>query len=277
MTPQSSASPDNTPAADLSSVDSLTLGEISGRKMGEVLAINGSAIYFERFGEGTPVLLLHGGAATIESWTFQISALSKGYELIVPDARGHGRSRDVEGAINFKAMAADFCGLLDHLRLKEVAIVGWSDGAVTSFEMAMSRPDLVSKVVALGAHSRPEGMTDEFRAEVEGATAENFPDILKEGYKALSPDGSAHWPIVFEKLKKMWLNLPNFTEVELRSIACPVLLLVGETDIVRREESERLERIIPNARLKVMEGASHYAPVEVPDLVNAEITEFLKR
>ena len=197
--------------------------------------------------------------------------------LIVPEARGHGRSRDVEGEINFKAMAADFCGLLDHMGLKEVAIVGWSDGAVTGLEMAMSRPDLVSKIVALGAHSRPEGMTDEFRAEVEASTADNFPDVLKEAHRSLSPDGTAHWPVVFEKLKKMWLNLPNFSEVELRSIACPILLLVGQTDIVRREESERLEKILPNARLKVIEGASHYAPVEIPNEVNAEITQFLKK
>ncbi len=274
MSTQLPESPPRT--TDLSTVDTVTLGEIPGRKPGSVFGGNRAEIYFERFGAGSPVLLLHGGGATIESWTFQIPALAQRHEVIVPDARSHGRSRDVKGAISFDAMAADFCGLLDHLGLKNVAVVGWSDGAVTALKMAMDRPDLVSKIVALGAHSRPAGMTDEFRAEVEGATAGNFPDILKEGYKALSPDGPDHWPVVFEKLKTMWLTLPDFTGDELRSVSCPVLLLVGETDIVRREESERMEDLIPAARLKVLQGASHYSPVEIPDVVNTVIMEFLE-
>ncbi|WP_411826698.1 alpha/beta fold hydrolase [Luteolibacter sp. AS25] len=261
--------------ADLSSVDSVTIDQIPGRKPGRILKLRDAEIYFERFGAGKPVLLLHGGAATIESWFCQIPALAEKYELIVPDARGHGRSPDVDGPIDFDSMAADFCELLDHVGLKNVAVVGWSDGAVTGMKMAMMRPDLISKVVTLGAHSRPEGMTDDFRAEVEGSTAENFPEILSGGYKALSPDGPDHWPVVFGKLKTMWLTLPDFSEGELQSIQCPVLLVVGESDIVTREESKRMESLIPDASLKILEGASHYAPVEVPEIVNAVVLDFI--
>lgn len=260
---------------DMSSVDSVAIEEIPDRKPGEIFSSGGVEMYFERFGAGQPVLLLHGGAATIESWFCQIPALAEKFALIVPDARGHGRSRDVQGAIDFENMAEDFCLLLDHLGLKDVAVVGWSDGGVTGLNMAMIRPDLVSKVVTLGAHSRPQGMTDEFRAEIEGATAENFPEVLRAGYQALSPDGPEHWPLVFGKLKTMWLTLPDFTEEELRSISCPVLLLCGGTDIVTREESERMERLIPGAKLKVLEGASHYSPIEIPEVVNALVIGFL--
>ena len=274
-TPTSSgAAPDTAP--DLAStVDTVVIQDIPNRPEGEYLSVNGIELYCEIFGEGEPLLLIHGGAATIESWFFQIPEFAGKFKVIVPDARGHGRTRDVEGPIDFKNMAADFEALLDHLGLSDVMVVGWSDGGVTGLQMAMNRPDLVGKVVTLGAHSRPEGMTDQFKAEVEGSTAENFPAILSEGYKALSPDGPEHWPVVFGKLKEMWLTLPNFSEEELKSIECPVLLLVGEQDIVRPEESDRLTELIPDARLVVIEGASHYSPVEVPDVVNGIIMEFL--
>lgn len=273
--PASSGATPDTESSSTVDIDTVVIQDIPNRPEGEYLSVNGAEIYYEIFGEGEPLLLIHGGAATIESWFFQIPEFAGKFKLIVPDARGHGRSRDVEGPIDFKNMAADFAALLDHLGIPQAMVVGWSDGGVTGLQMAIDRPDLISKVVTLGAHSRPEGMTDQFKAEIEGATPENFPAILSEGYKALSPDGPEHWPVVFGKLRDMWLTLPNFTEEELKSIDCPVLLLVGEQDIVRPEESDRLTQIIPDARLVTIEGASHYSPVEVPDVVNGIITEFL--
>ena len=259
-----------------SAIDMIEIPEIPNRTEGKVVRLNGADIYYEMFGEGDPLVLIHGGAATIESWFCQIPALADKYQLIVPEARGHGRSADAGDVINFETMASDFEALLDHLGITKASVVGWSDGGVTGLQMALDRPDLIEKVVAFGAHSRPEGMTEEFRGEIEAATPENFPPILSEGYKALSPDGPEHWPVIFSKLKTMWLTLPSFTEDELRAVRCPVLLLAGEADIVRREESERMTGLIPDARLVVLEGASHYAPVEVPHLVNAAILEFLE-
>ena len=154
--------------------------------------------------------------------------------------------------------------------------MGWSDGGVIGLEMAMQRPDLVGKVVALGAHARPSGMTDEFKAGVEASSPENFPAMLVEGYKALSPDGPEHWPVVLGKLKTMWLTQPDFKDEQLRSIQCPVLLLVGEHDIVREEESKRMASLIPKARMMVLKGATHYSPVQIPDVVNKEIEGFLE-
>jgi pimeloyl-ACP methyl ester carboxylesterase len=258
-----------------SSLDVDSIPEIPNRPEGKRAKVNGIEMYYEVFGEGEPLLLIHGGAATIESWYEQIPAFSKKFKVIAVDGRGHGRTPDGEGPINFKVMAADYAALLKHLGIEKVSIVGWSDGGVTGLEMAMSNPDLVKKVVTLGAHSRPEGMTEEFKAGVEGSSPDNFPPILVGGYKALSPDGPDHWPVVFEKLKTMWLTLPNYQDSDLRGIRSPVLLVVGENDIVREEESKRMASLIPNARLKVLKGASHYSPVEIPETVNELILGFL--
>jgi len=280
-TGESAKPPAHSPAASKptvapSALDTTTIPEIPNRPTGERFKVNGITMYYEIFGKGEPLLLIHGGAATIESWYAQIPEFAKTYQVIVPDARGHGRTQDADGPIDFRLMAADFAGLLDHLGIKQVMIVGWSDGGVTGLELAMSRPELVKKVVTLGAHSRPVGMTDEFKAQLEGYTPDTFPAVLVDGYKALSPDGPDHWPVVFGKLKTMWLTLPNYQDAQLRAIRCPVLLIAGERDIVREEESKRIASLIPKARLKILIGATHYAPVEIPERVNSEILGFLK-
>ena len=262
--------------AELSDLDSITIKEIPNRPKGERAKVNGIEMYYEIFGEGDPLLMIHGGGATIESWFCQIPEFSKRFKVIATDSRGHGRSTDGTGPINFNLMSADYIELLDQLGLKDVMVLGWSDGGVIGLEMAMRRPDLVKKVVALGTHARPSGMTDEFKTEIEGANAENFPAMLVEGYKALSPDGPEHWPVVFGKLKTMWSTLPDFKDEELRSIQCPILLIVGEHDIVREEESKRMASLMPKARLKILMGATHYSPVQIPDIVNKEISDFLE-
>ncbi|MCX6880744.1 MAG: alpha/beta hydrolase [Verrucomicrobia bacterium] len=277
--PETPKSPVGSPVAETdqagaSALDADSIPAIPDRPQGERFAVNGTELYYEIFGTGEPLLLLHGGAATIESWYAQIPEFAKKYRVIVPDCRGHGRTKDVEGPINFTLMASDIAGLLDHLGIKSVMIVGWSDGGVTGFELAIRHPDLVKKLVTFGAHSRPQGMTAEFKAGVEAFNPDNFPPILVNGYKALSPDGPEHWPVVFAKLKTMWLTLPNFTEDELRGIRCPTLLMVGETDIVREEESKRIASLIPKSRLKVLQGATHYFPVEIPEIVNGTILGF---
>ncbi len=265
-----------TESVTVSTLDTISIPEIPGRSEGEFFPVNGIRLYFEIFGSGEPLLLLHGGGATIESWFAQIPELAKKFKVIVPDSRGHGRTNDADGPIDFSLMASDFEGLLDHLGIQNSMIVGWSDGGVIGMEMAIRRPDLVRKIVAFGAHARPEGMTSEFKTEVEGFSSETFPAILSDGYKALSPDGPEHWPVVFGKLKTMWLTLPNYRDSQLQGIRCPVLLLVGEIDIVREEESRRIASLVPKARLKILKGASHYAPVEIPEVVNAEIIGFLE-
>lgn len=263
-------------SVEASVLETISIPEIPNRPQGQRVAVNGIEMYYEIFGEGEPLLLIHGGAATIESWFGQIPVFSKKFKVIAPDSRGHGRTNDAPGPIDFKLMASDIEGLLDHLGIKSVMIVGWSDGGVTGLELAMRRPDLVKKLVTLGAHSRPEGMTAEFKAEVEGSSPDHFPPILVDGYKALSPDGPEHWPVVFEKLKTMWLTLPNYQDSELRGIQCPVLLMVGESDIVQEEESKRLASLISKSQLKVLKGATHYSPVEIPEVVNDTILGFLE-
>lgn len=256
--------------------DDNPIKEIPDRPKGEYKMVNGIKMYFETFGEGEPLLLLHGGSASIESWFNQIPELRKRYRVIAPDSRAHGRTQDSTNALSYKLMASDFSELLKDLGVTNAIVVGWSDGGVIGLELAMTQPALVKKLVTIGTNFRSDGMADEFKQGVSASGPDDHPQFLVEGYKALSPDGPDHWPVVFGKLKNMWQTEPNYSPEELKRIQCPTLVMVGDHDIVRPEHSVTLFQSIPSGQLCVIPGSSHFVPVEKPALVNEIIAAFLK-
>ena len=174
----------------------ITIPEIPGRTAGKRLPVNGIDLYFEIFGSGEPLLLCLRRRGDDRKLVRADSRAIGHVPVDRPGRPGHGRTNDGDGPIDFAVMASDFEALLDHLGIARAMIVGWSDGGVIGLEMAIRRPDLVGKVVALGTHARPEGLTGEFKSLLEALSPETFPAILSEGYKALSPDGPDHWPVV---------------------------------------------------------------------------------
>jgi len=256
--------------------DDNPIKEIPNRPKGEYKTVNGIKMYFETFGAGEPLLLIHGGSASIESWFNQIPELQKGYRVIAPDSRAHGRTQDSTNALSYKLMASDFSELLKQLSITNAVVIGWSDGGIIGLDLAMNHPTLVKKLVTIGTNFRSDGMTDEIKQGVSASGPNDHPQFLIDGYKALSPDGPNHWPVVFGKLKNMWLTQPNYSPEELKKIQCPTLVMVGDHDIVRPEHSVTLFQSVPRGQLCVIPGSSHFVPVEKPALVNEIIAAFLK-
>src|SRR5262245_25925307 len=117
-------------------------------------SVNGIRIYhavFNRTG-ADPVILLHGGMGNSEHWANQIPALLERHKVIVADSRGHGRSTRTSEAFNYRLMASDVLGLLDHLGIGRVAVVGWSDGAIIGLQIGVSAPHRISRLWADGAN-----------------------------------------------------------------------------------------------------------------------------
>ena len=157
---------------------------------------------------------------------------------------------------------------MKQLKITNAIVVGWSDGGIIGLDLAMNHPTLVKKFVAMGTNFRADGMADEVKAGLAASGPNDHPAILVEGYKALSPDGPDHWPVIFGKLKNLWLTQPNYSEADLKKIQCPTLVMVGDHDMVRADHSVKLAQTISNGQLCVIPGASHYAPIEKPKLVN---------
>ena len=211
-------------------------------------------------GEGDPLLLLHGGLGSAESWAAQVPALSECYRVHVPERRGHGRTADVPGPLTYAAMADDTIAYLEALGLAAVHLVGWSDGAAVAALVAIKRPDLTRSLVSIGQHFEPDGERGEARALREVWSAEAFPGC---------PPG------LFDKSADLWRREPRIPMTELARIRAATLVMQGDDDVVRVEHSAKVARTIPHAQLAVVPGTSHALPVEKPDLVNRLILDFL--
>jgi pimeloyl-ACP methyl ester carboxylesterase len=232
-------------------------------------------VYYELHGNGSPLLLLHGGAGSGEQFVKQIPALSERHLLIVPDACAQGRTTDRPEPLTYHAMAEDVIALLDHLEVRRSHVMGWSDGGVVGLDLAIHHPDRIGHLVTLGANFSPDGLNAPDQAWAARAKASDFGPEMERWYRSRSPDPE-HFEAAMTKVIALWRTEPSFTLEELGSIRAPTLIIAGEHDGVRRDHTEALARAIPGASLWIVPGASHGVMMEKPDLVNARILEFLR-
>jgi pimeloyl-ACP methyl ester carboxylesterase len=235
-------------------------------------AINGINIYYRIYGQGAPVFLLHGGLANADYWGNQIKALAPGHMVVVMDSRGHGRStRDARG-FGYDLMADDVVGLMNALAIPKADIVGWSDGGIIGLDLALRHRARVGKIFAFAANSMTAGVKDGVE---KNPTFAAYIDRAGKEYEALSATPKAYDAFVTE-ISKMWAEQPNWSDVQLRSIAVPVWIVDGDHDeAIRREHTEYLAATIPHAGLLILPNASHFAFLQDPELFNQALLRFL--
>jgi len=244
--------------------------------VGEYAELRGVRSWFEVEGDGEPLVLLHGGFCTAETWGAQRGELAGAYRVYVPERRAHGHTPDVPGPLTYADMAGDTVAFLETVVGGPAHLVGWSDGGIVAMLVAIARPDLVRKVVLMGAGFRPAGECFVEPAMLDSMTAEGDDLAFFRGlYEAVSPDGPDHWPAVVDKVIEMWRTEPTLTEDDLGRISAPTLVLVGDDDLMTLEHTIALYRAVPRSRLAVVPGASHVVPLEQAGLVNRLVLEHL--
>ena len=233
--------------------------------------IHGIQLWYAVFGHGPPVLLLHGGLANSDYWGRLIPILARGHEVIVLDSRGHGRSGRNATPIGYDLMASDAVALLDTLRIRRVAVVGWSDGAITGLSMALHSPDRVSRVFAFGSNADPSGVKDVRDSPVFTA----FIARASQEYARLSP--TPHGYAAFDRdIEAMWASQPHFTRDILARIQVPVWIVDGDhEEAIRRTDTDFLAMHIPGAREAILPGVSHFAFLQDPAMFAATVQDFL--
>jgi pimeloyl-ACP methyl ester carboxylesterase len=233
---------------------------------GQDIRVDDIRIHCETFGAGPPVLVLHGAFGTIEDMSDQIRALAKSHFVIAVDSRGHGRSTDGSVPLNYSLMSDDMVKVLDHLKVDRVDVVGWSDGGIIGLDLAMRHPERVRRLVAIGANYDVDGLA----AMPPDEEAPRTPIR----YWLLAPD-PAHWSIFHGKVVTMLRTQPQYTVSDLGRIKVPTLVMAGEHDLIKREHTDQLAKSIPGSQESIIAGASHAAPLEKPEIVNAKILSFL--
>lgn len=239
---------------------------------GQRAEVNGIELYYEVYGEGEPVFLLHGGLANGTYWVNQIPAFAEQYQLIVVDSRGHGRSTFDDQPITYDLMSSDVLALADQLGIDTFAIVGWSDGGIIGLDIAINHPDRLTKVVAYGANSDVSGLnpdigtSDTFNAYIEAA-AEDYSEV------APAPE---RWDEFLGNIGEMWATLPDWTAEQLAAITTPFLILDGRhEEAILTSHAVYLFETIPNSALVLMPDTGHFAMFEQPDEFNAIVLAYL--
>ena len=233
--------------------------------------VNGIKIWYATFGQGEPVILLHGGLANSDYWGDQVRALQPHYRVIVMDSRGHGRSTRNEQPYGYDLMASDVLGLMDHLKIDKAAIIGWSDGAIIGLDIAMYHPERVTKLFAFAANSDPSGVADIAKSEVFNA----FIARAGEEYKRLSATPTEYNSFV-EQITKMWDSQPHWTADDLAKIHTPTWIVDADHDeAIKRENTEFMAAHIPGAGLLLQPGVSHFSFLQDPQQFTADVAHFL--
>lgn len=223
-------------------------------------------------GDGKSVLLLHGGLSNTDSmWRSIGPGLRRHFSVTGFDRRGHGRTADTDAPFSFESMADEAIAYLEFLGRRS-HVVGHSDGANVALAVARRRPDLVRRVVAIGANYHHHGLMVMEPFTPESAS---FPEFA-EGYGALAPEGPAHAAAVVEKSRHLVENEPRWTTKHLASITRPVLVMAGDDDVTTFRHLTTMYEALPNAELAVIPGTSHGVLRERTKLATSLIVEFLQ-
>lgn len=232
---------------------------------GNHLKLQNTNLYYEIYGDGEPLMLLHGNSGSIKDYYQQIPVLSKQYKVIAIDTRGQGKSTDTSKKdFTYTMFADDVKALADELKLKKVNIVGWSDGGNTGLEFAMKYPERLNKLITVGANAFPEGVDDRL--------ADHFKNKMHV-MKALKDSGKFNE----ERLLKIMLTEPRMSVKDLNKIKNKVLVIAGDKDVIKREHTELIANEISGAELKIYQDATHMIPFENADQLNTDIVNFLEK
>lgn len=231
-----------------------------GSNNGKYLTIKGTEIYYEEYGNGTPLLLLHQGLGSIENLGDIIPELSKHFRIIAPDAPGHGRSQHADSLSG--ALLADYgSALIDRLKLDSVYVLGWSMGGNTALLLAANRPDKVKKIISGASNTKSSGLTQEGADLLKEYTVE----AVKEdqdwlaNYQKMNPQPDK-WIKFWEDNRKLWSREIKVPDEKLASIAIPVLVIRGDRDMIRLEHSIEMYRSLKKGQLCIYPNMGHEMP-----------------
>ncbi len=233
--------------------------------------VNGIKIWYAVFGQGEPVILLHGGLANADYWGHQVRALQPHYRVVVMDSRGHGRSTRDARPYGYDLMADDVVGLMDFLKIDKAAIIGWSDGAILGLDIALRHPERLTKLFAFAANSDPSGVADIANSPVFN----EFIARAEKEYQALSPT-PAEYKDFLAQITKMWETQPNWSAADLGRIATPTWIVDADHDeAIKRENTEFMAANIPGAGLLLQPEVSHFSFLQDPEQFSADVLHFL--
>jgi pimeloyl-ACP methyl ester carboxylesterase len=237
-------------------------------KAGKYVYVNDVNIYYEVYGNGNPLLLLHGNGGNIEGMKHQIEYFSKSYKVITMDCRGRGKSELGKDTLSYMQMTKDVVSLLEYLHLDSVYVIGRSDGGIISLLMGIYFPQKVKKIAAFGANLSPDTVAG-YLSLIEQVHRERVQaeEMIERN------DTTRDWYLI-RQLNRLMEFQPHISADDLKKIKSPVLILSCDRDIIKEEHTLFIYRNIPRANLCIFPGETHWITSENPDLFNSTVSKF---
>src|SRR5687767_7297821 len=248
--------------------------------------VNGLKIYYEVYGKGKPIVLLHGSFMNIPlNWSHIIPLLVKDRKVIVTEMQGHGRTKDISREFSYEAMADDVSGLLEHLKIDSADILGYSMGGGVAFQVAVRHPEQVRRLVVLSGTYKHDGWWPDVEKSFSTFTADMFKGTsIQKQYDSLGND-PAHFPEFVKKVISIDLE-PYDWSTGVKNIQAPIFMAIGDADGVRYEHALELFRAkgggrmgdihgLPKSRLAILPGTTHIGMVQRTSWLIPMIRDFL--
>jgi len=218
--------------------------------------VNGIRMYYETYGpeRGVPLVLLHGGGSTIDvTWGRILPVLARDRRVIAVEEQAHGRTSDRNAPVRFETSADDIAALLQHLKIEQADVFGFSNGASVGLQVAIRHPQAVRRLVFASSFTKKEGAQPQLWELIRTADISNMPQPLQDAFLKVNAD-PAKLKTMHDKDAERMRHFADVPDAELRAIRAPTLILLGDHDIVKPEHALGLTHVIPDARLMILVG-----------------------
>lgn len=232
---------------------------------GATFVRDGVSLYYEVYGQGEPLLIIHGNGASIGSLKAQIDHFRTKYRVIVMDSRDHGRSGLAPDALTFEVMADDLAALLDQVHAGPAYVLGWSDGGIEALLLAQRHPEKVKMIASMAANLEPSAAAVNAQFMSPTPSAAQTKTVLEGGNQAA---------IRHFRADQLDRDEPHITAKSLETIQTPTLILAGDHDIIRDEHTVEIFHHLPNSQLAIFPNATHMIPFDDPATFNGTVDRF---
>lgn len=216
--------------------------------------VNGLKMYYEIYGEGKPLVLIHGGGSTIQtSFGRIIPLLAKHRQVIGVELQAHGRTSDRDVDLSFEQDADDVATLLKNLNIARADFFGFSNGGTTALQIAVRHPEVVNKIIAASALCKRSGVPAQFWDFMKQATIGHMPQQYKDAYTKIAPNPD-NLQIMHDKCARRMIEFKDMSDEQIKSIKAPTLIVIGDADVMTPEHAVEMHRLIPNSRLAIIPG-----------------------
>lgn len=235
-------------------------------KAGAFASIRGIKMYYETYGQGQPLLIIHGNSGSINNFVFQIPYFLRSYKVIVADSRAQGKTKDNGDSLSYEMMADDYAALLDHLEIDSANVIGWSDGGINGLLLAIRHPKKVRKLAITGANLSPD-------TSAVNPFAHSWAMSFNKQLAAAPQNDTVK---AQRKLFRLLSFEPHIPLSDLKKISCPTLVIGGDADVILPKHTMLIADNIKRSNLWIVPNSGHSVPIRFKDEFNKTVDDFFK-